>query len=70
VRHLPIFLIREGVIMETMKVKPWGENQGDHVIIDKHQFDPKIHEEIGGKSTGGQKTTGKRSASKSQPQQE
>jgi hypothetical protein len=56
--------------METMKVKPWGENQGDHVIIDKHQFDPKIHEEMGGKSTGGQKATGKRSASKSQPQQE
>lgn len=30
--------------METMKVKPWGEGQGEFVIIDKDDYDPKKHE--------------------------
>ena len=29
--------------MQTMKVKPWGEGQGDHVLIDVNDFDDKIH---------------------------
>lgn len=28
---------------ETMKVKPWGDDQGDHVLINASDFDPKIH---------------------------
>ena len=32
--------------METMKVKPWGNGQGDHVVINKADFDPKKHEEF------------------------
>jgi predicted RNA-binding protein Jag len=32
--------------METMKVKPWGNGQGDHVVINKADFDPKKHEEL------------------------
>jgi hypothetical protein len=30
-------------MIETMKVKPWGADQGDHVIINAEDFDPKIH---------------------------
>jgi len=30
--------------METMKVKPWSEDQGDHVVINKADFDPATHE--------------------------
>lgn len=33
--------------METMKVKPWGKDQGDFVIINKCDFDPEKHEEYG-----------------------
>lgn len=29
--------------METVKVKPWGEGQGDHVVINADDFDPKVH---------------------------
>lgn len=31
--------------MKTMKVKPWGKNQGDYVIINAEDFDPSKHEE-------------------------
>ncbi len=30
--------------METMKVKPWSEDQGDYVVINKADFDQDIHE--------------------------
>ncbi len=29
--------------METLKVKPWASGQGDHVLINKSDFDPKLH---------------------------
>lgn len=29
--------------METIKVKPWGEGQGDFVIINAADFDPAQH---------------------------
>ena len=29
-----------------IKVKPWGKDQGDHVLIDDAEFDPKIHKKI------------------------
>jgi hypothetical protein len=29
--------------LETVKVKPWGEDQGDYVIINKDDFDPEKH---------------------------
>lgn len=28
---------------ETIKVKPWGKDQGDHVVINADDFDPKVH---------------------------
>jgi len=28
---------------ETIKVKPWGDDQGDHVLINAEDFDPAIH---------------------------
>lgn len=30
--------------METMKVKPWHESQGDHVLINAADFDPAVHQ--------------------------
>lgn len=30
--------------METMKVKPWGESQGEFVLINKCDFDEEKHE--------------------------
>ena len=32
--------------METVKVKPWHESQGDHVVINAEDFDPAIHEKL------------------------
>lgn len=29
--------------MATIKVKPWGEGQGDFVIIDEENFDKDFH---------------------------
>jgi hypothetical protein len=31
---------------KTMKVKPWGNGQGDHVEINVDDFDPEIHERL------------------------
>ena len=32
------------VVMEnTIKVKPWGEGQGNYVLIDADSFDPLFH---------------------------
>jgi len=29
--------------METIKVKPWGQGQGDFVIINAEDFNPEFH---------------------------
>lgn len=29
--------------MKTIKVKPWGEGQGDHVLINEEDFNPEFH---------------------------
>ena len=29
--------------MKTIKVKPWGKEQGDHVVINESDYDPKVH---------------------------
>lgn len=29
--------------MNIMKVKPWGEGQGDHVLLNVSDFDPAFH---------------------------
>lgn len=29
--------------MKTIKVKPWGKDQGDHVVINEADFDPSFH---------------------------
>jgi hypothetical protein len=33
----------ERAMVETIKVKPWGEGQGDHVVINAEDFDPEVH---------------------------
>jgi hypothetical protein len=32
--------------MQTMKVKPWGAGQGDHVVINREDFNPAVHEPL------------------------
>lgn len=32
--------------IETIKVKPWGDGQGDFVVINKDDFDPDLHEAL------------------------
>ena len=29
--------------MKTIKVKPWGKDQGDHVVINESDYAPKVH---------------------------
>lgn len=43
--------------METIKVKPWGKDQGDFVIINKSDFDPEVHELLDGEPDGAKKAT-------------
>lgn len=43
--------------METIKVKPWGKDQGDFVIINKSDFDPEVHEMLDGEPDGAKKAT-------------
>lgn len=38
-------------MIETMKVKPWGKDQGDHVRINAEDFDPKVHTKFAPKKT-------------------
>ena len=35
--------------MAVMKVKPWGKGQGDHVLIDEADFNPKFHKKFAAK---------------------
>lgn len=37
--------------MGTIKVKPWGNGQGDHVLINEEDFDPAKHELFGSAET-------------------
>jgi hypothetical protein len=32
--------------MATMKVKPWGEGQGDFVVIEEEDFNPDFHQKF------------------------
>lgn len=32
--------------MQTMKVKPWAEGQGDYVVINADDFDAAVHEAL------------------------
>ncbi len=32
--------------MPVMKVKPWGDGQGDFVLIDEDDFNPEVHEKL------------------------
>lgn len=44
---------------KTIKVQPWGEGQGDHVVINEADFDSKFHkllDEAG--SAGGKPSDG------------
>lgn len=36
--------------MATIKVEPWGEGQGDHVLIDEADFNPEFHKKIAAKA--------------------
>ena len=44
---------------KTIKVQPWGEGQGDHVVINEADFDSKFHKLLdeagsaGGKASDG-----------------
>jgi hypothetical protein len=37
--------------METIKVKPWGEGQGDYVLINAEDFDEAVHARYGVESS-------------------
>lgn len=30
--------------MKTIKVKPWGEGQGDFVLVNEEDFNPEAHQ--------------------------
>ena len=33
-------------MVPTIKVKPWGQGQGDFVVINEADFDPALHERL------------------------
>ncbi|VVQ19951.1 hypothetical protein [Pseudomonas fluorescens] len=39
--------------MGTIQVKPWGEGQGDYVLIEESDFNSDFHELLGDASSGG-----------------
>lgn len=39
--------------MGTIQVKPWGEGQGDYVLIEESDFNSDFHELLGDTSSGG-----------------
>lgn len=39
--------------INVIKVQPWGEDQGDFVIINEDDFDPEFHKLIGDDSPSG-----------------
>lgn len=38
--------------MAVIKVKPWGKDQGDHVLINEEDFNPDVHELYGAPPKG------------------
>jgi hypothetical protein len=42
--------------VDTIKVKPWGKDQGDYVVINASDFDPEKHELLDEGSVGKQMT--------------
>ena len=45
--------------MAVMKVKPWGKEQGDFVLIDSENFDPKFHKKFAPKKVTKKRATKK-----------
>lgn len=45
-------------IIPTIKVMPWGEGQGDHVLINEADFDPERHELFGEAAKAASEGTG------------
>jgi hypothetical protein len=43
--------------MAVIKVKPWGEGQGDHVLIEEENFNPDFHTKLEDEKTEEKKTT-------------
>ena len=41
--------------MGILKVKPWGKGQGDHVLINAEDFDPKFHKKFVAKKKAAKK---------------
>jgi predicted HAD superfamily Cof-like phosphohydrolase len=39
--------------MPVIQVQPWGEGQGDYVLIEDFDFNPDFHKLLGEKSAGG-----------------
>ncbi|MGA0608836.1 hypothetical protein [Caldimonas sp. KR1-144] len=51
--------------MKQMKVMPWGKDQGDYVVINAEDFDPKVHKAYGEQAAsteGGEKPLDEMSA--------
>lgn len=41
--------------MPVIQVKPWGEDQGDFVLIEDYDFNPEFHKLLGDESSDGDK---------------
>jgi hypothetical protein len=41
--------------MPVIQVQPWGEGQGDFVLIEDYDFNPEFHKLLGEESSGGDK---------------
>ena len=41
--------------METIKVKPWSEDQGDHVVINAEDFDEAVHVRVDPEPSAGRR---------------
>jgi hypothetical protein len=48
--------------MGTIKVKPWGDGQGDHVVINEADFDPEKHTKLTESKAPAKKAPAKRTA--------
>lgn len=42
----PLSFLQLEIPMKTMKVKPWGKGQGEHVVINEADFDPEKHQKV------------------------
>lgn len=41
--------------MPVIQVQPWGDDQGDFVLIEEADFNPEFHKLLGDESSGGDK---------------